>query len=66
MFLYKVSIDYKDFTFTNPMHACSFAERAARYQVDNYEVKIAITYEPDELKNKGGYSAAHLNDETEN
>lgn len=62
MFLYKVSIDYKDFSFTDLMSACSFAEMAAQNQNDDYEVKITITTIPDQ----GEQDASHLNDETEN
>lgn len=52
MFLYKVSIDYKDFAFTDLMPACAFAEAAAQYQVDNYEVKITITTRPSQGEEK--------------
>lgn len=48
MFLYKVSIDYKNFSFTDHMSACSFAEMAAQNQNENYEVKITITTIPNQ------------------
>lgn len=62
MFLYKVSIDYKDFSFTDLMSACSFAEMAAQNQNHDYEVKITITTRP----SQGEQDASHIYDETEN
>lgn len=62
MLLYRVSIDYKDFSFTDLMSACSFAEMAALHQNESYEVKITIKTRP----YQGDQNASHLNDETKN
>lgn len=62
MFIYKVSIDYKDFSFTDLPSACSFAEVAAQNQIEEYTVKITITTQP----SQGEKDATHIFDETKN
>ena len=62
MFIYQVSIDYKNFTFADLMSACSFAEMAAQNKEEEYAIKITIINQP----SQGESNAPHILDETEN
>lgn len=62
MLRYIVSIDYKEFTFTDRTTAIAFAELAVQNSNVLYEVNIAIKLIP----NQGEKDAAHILNETEN
>ena len=51
MLIYIVQIDYKEFSFTDPMSAMSFAETAMISQIENYDIKLKVVKKESEKEN---------------
>ena len=51
MLIYIVQIDYKEFSFTDPMSAMSFAETAMIRQIENYDIKLKVVRKESEKEN---------------
>lgn len=51
MLIYIVQIDYKEFSFTDPMSAMSFAETALLHQVEPYDIKLKVVKKEREIEN---------------
>lgn len=51
MLTYIVQIDYKEFSFTDPMAAMSFAGTALLNQTENYDIKLKVVKKESEKEN---------------
>lgn len=51
MLSYIVQIDYKEFSFKDPMSAMSFAENALLHQVEPYDIKLKVIKKESEIEN---------------